>query len=321
MIKKILFNSEHYTILQAIHTVNLSKKIMKRINNENCIFFSGTPTLIELPNNQYLVNLRWINYKLNKDGIMIGINDVKYNNVKNLNSRFKVNHLFQPISNEVFLNEDFTYKPHMMGLEDIRIFHFNETYYYNATILDSTRHLHSTASQIYPMDDTNYVLERPIIMPIHYDTQLKKIPEKNWSFVNYKNELCIIHIWSPLQIGKIDYTTNELKLIESKKMPAYFDFVRGSTAGYTKNDEIWFVVHKTHKKNYLHFFAVFDLQMNLLRYSETFKFQNYKVEFCLGLIVQDKQIILSYSVMDTQSFISVYPMKNVKAIKWYLTSS
>ena len=67
----------------------------------------------------------------------------------------------------------------------------------------------------------------------------------------------------------------------------------------------------------MHFFAIFDLQMNLLRYSEPFKFQNYKVEFCLGLIVQDKQIILSYSVMDTQSFISVYSMKNVKDINWY----
>ena len=317
MIKKIIFNSENYTLLQHIHTVNLSRKLMKQINHEKCIFFSGTPTLIELPNNEYLINLRWINYRLNSHGIMSGINDVKYNNVKNLNSRFKVNHLFQPISKEVFLNENFTYKHHMMGLEDIRIFHVNDAYYYNATILDETRYVHATTSQIYPMDDTNYVLERPIIMPTHYNTQDKIIPEKNWSFVKYNNELCIVHLWWPLQIGKIDYTTNKLNLIESKKMPDYFKFVRGSTAGYTKNDEIWFVVHKTHKKNYLHFFAIFDLQMNLLRYSEPFKFQNYKVEFCLGLIVQDKQIILSYSVMDTQSFISVYSMKNVKDINWY----
>jgi hypothetical protein len=319
MIKKIIFNSDNHTVLQTNHTINLSKKLVKRINNENHIFFSGTPTIIELPNQEYLINIRWINYKLNKHGFILGINNVNYNNIKNLNSRFKVNHLFQPISTEIFLNEDFTYKPHMIGLEDIRIFNFNNTYYYNATILDANRHVHSTTSQIYPIENDTYQLERPIIMPTHYDTKTLIMPEKNWSFVNYKNELCIVHLWFPLQIGKIDYTTNKLKLTEIKKMPNYFKYTRGSTAGYTKNNEIWFIVHKTNQKNYLHFFAIFDLQMNLLRYSESFKFKNYKVEFCLGLIVQDNQVIISYSVMDTQSFISVYTIKYLQQLKWYLT--
>jgi predicted GH43/DUF377 family glycosyl hydrolase len=317
MIKKIIYNSDNHTILYPTQTINLSKKLMKQINNENHIFFSGTPTIIELPNNEFLVNIRWINYKLNNYGFILPINDVKHNNIKNLNSRFKVNSLFQPISKEIFLDEDLTYKPHMIGIEDIRIFNFNNTYYYNATILDANRHVHSTTSQIYPIEDNTYKLERPIIMPTQYDTTSLIIPEKNWSFVNYKNELCVVHLWFPLQIGKIDYTTNELKIIETQKMPSYFQYTRGSTAGYTKKDEIWFVVHKTHDKNYVHFFVIFDLHMQLLRYSEPFKFKNYKVEFCIGLIVQDKQVILSYSVMDTQSFISVYTIKYLQQMKWF----
>jgi hypothetical protein len=318
MFKVIQYSTtENYNVLSPTQKINLSKKIVKSIENENHVFVSSTPSIIELPNHEFLVNVRWVNYKLNKKGFMYGMNNVKFNNIKNLNSRFKVNHLFQPISKEVFLNDDLTYRPHMTGLEDIRIFNFDGNYYYIATIMDSDRQLHSTTSQLYPMDETKYELDRPLIVPTHYDIQSILIPEKNWSFVTYKNELCVVYSWFPLQIGKIDYTTNQLKLIESKKMPKYFESVRGSTAGYTKNDEIWFVVHKAYQKEYLHFFVVFDLNMNVLRYSELFKFEKYKVEFCIGLIVQDNQLILSYSVMDSQSFIATYTMNYIKKLKWY----
>ena len=318
MFKKILNNTEHYIVLQSLHKVNLSKKLIKIINNEKHLFVSGTPTIIELPNNEFLINLRWINYNLNSKGFIYGINNVSNNNIKNLNSRFKVNSSFQPISKEIFLKEDVNYKPHMVGLEDIRIFNYNNTYYYNATIMDSTRYLHATTSQLYPIEDTNYeLIDRPIIVPTHYNLQKIKIPEKNWSFVNYNDNLCIVYKWFPLQIGKIDYTTNELNIIETKKIPYNFKHVRGSTPGYTKNDEIWFVVHKAHEKEYLHFFVIFDLQMNLLRYSKCFKFENYKIEFCISLIVQDKQLILGYSIMDSQSYIVTYDMKYIEQLKWY----
>ena len=319
MFKKILnyTTTEHYTVLQPSHKINLSKKIIKNIDNENHQFVSGTPTIIELPNHNFLINLRWINYNLNANGAMFRMNHVEKNNVKNLNSRFTVNPSFQLISKEIFLNDDVTYKPHMVGLEDIRIFCFNDTYYYNATIMDSTRHLHATTSQLYSIDDNYDLTNRPIIVPTHYDIQKIQLPEKNWSLVNYNNELCVVYSWFPLQIGKIDYTTNQLNIIEIKKMSDYFKNVRGSTPGYTKNNEIWFVVHKCHQKEYLHFFVIFDLQMKLLRYSELFKFENYKVEFCISLIVQDTQVILPYSVMDSQSFIATYSMSYINKMKWH----
>jgi hypothetical protein len=318
MFKVVKYSTtDNYNVLYPTQKINLSKKMVKSIENENHVFVSSTPTIIELPNHEFLVNLRWVNYKLNQKGFMYGRNNVKYNNVKNLNSRFKVNHLFKPISQEVFLKEDLTYRPHMTGVEDIRIFNFNGIHYYNATIMDSTRKLHSTTSGLYPLDEYTYELDRPLIVPTHYDIQSITIPEKNWSFVHYHNELCVVYSWFPLQIGKIDYTTNQVKMIESKKMPNYFEYARGSTPGYTKNNEIWFVVHKAYQKEYLHFFVIFDLNMNVLRYSELFKFEKYKVEFCIGLIVQDTQLILSYSVMDSQSFIATYNINYINKLKWY----
>ncbi len=57
---------------------------------------------------------------------------------------------------------------------------------------------------------------------------------------------------------------------------------------------------------YQHFFAVFDLEMNLIRYSELFKLGDNPVELCTSLILKENECILSYSVLDTLPKISVY---------------
>ena len=70
--------------------------------------------------------------------------------------------------------------------------------------------------------------------------------------------------------------------------------------------------------NYQHFFAVFDLDMNLKRYSELFKFGDKMVEFCTGLIMEETRLILSYSLLDTTSCVSTYDYDTLhKSIKWY----
>lgn len=187
------------------------------------------------------------------------------------------------------------------------------------------KNLSMMSSQQYNIDEKTYNLKQNIISLV---PAVGMLHEKNWSFVNYKNELCIVYKWFPLQIGKINYVTNKLKIIKNKYTPDYFKNARGSTPGFTKDKEIWFVLHKTQTGkpddqnnqcyNYGHFFAIFDLDMNLLRYSELFKFGDCKVEYCIGLIIKEKEVILSYSLLDTKSFISVYDIDHINnKIKWY----
>ena len=58
--------------------------------------------------------------------------------------------------------------------------------------------------------------------------------------------------------------------------------------------------------------------MNLIRYSELFKLGDSRVEFCIGLIVKNDKIILSYSLLDTQSILSEYDIDCINNnIKWY----
>jgi mannosyltransferase OCH1-like enzyme len=319
----------NYPILNPKKKIDLSKQVNLNILGQNIDLLSSTPTIIDLSNN-YLINIRWINYNYNEDGSKKNIPKLWLS----ANSRLIVDASFNKISDEIFLKENYIEQTNytFIGLEDIRIFKFNDDYYYIATYFDKNRNVPSICSGIYNIETDSYNLKKNIILPKMYDLNRIRICEKNWSFVNYNNELCIVYYWFPLQIGKINYETNEMKIIEIKyNIPDFFKEARGSTCGTTNDNEIWFLLHKTqnakriYKKksttysNYQHFFAVFDLDMNLIRYSELFKFEDAKIEFCIGMIIKNNEIILSYSALDTKSVIATYDIEYINNnLKWYL---
>jgi hypothetical protein len=166
--------------------------------------------------------------------------------------------------------------------------------------------------------------------------------EKNWVFVDTNKSINVIYKWYPLQICKINQEKKSLELIESKEMPKIFSHARGSTCGfnYTKkinlvsdknsnynikiafNEiEIWFVLHMVSYENprhYYHIFAVFDESMNLLRYSAPFKFQTEPIEYCLGLVVEDDRVLITYSVWDRETKLGIYDKKYIDSIIKYV---
>jgi mannosyltransferase OCH1-like enzyme len=315
----------NYPVLKSKKKINLTRIITKTIMKRAITFYSGTPTIIELTGDKYLINIRWVNYTYDITGCKGNAPIRKW---ISLNSRFIMDKNFNKISNEIFLKENYsriTYLDTKLGFEDIRLFYHNHKYYYIASYFDNKKKLSMMSSQLYNIDKNTYNLKKNIISLV---PRVGVLHEKNWSFVNYKNELCIIYKWFPLQIGKINYVTNKLKIIKNKNTPDYFNNARGSTPGFTKNKEIWFILHKTLTGkpdnqdkpcyNYGHFLAIFDLNMNLLRYSELFKLGDCKVEYCVGLIIKEEEVILSYSLLDTKSFISVYEIDYINnEIKWY----
>lgn len=323
-------NIYNYPILNSKKTHNYTRYIYKIILGKQVKLYSGTPTIIKMSNNSYLINIRWINYNYNVDGSK----KIIPKQWISINSKFLLDLSFNQISEEIFLEENFdNVKSHnAIGLEDIRIFNYEDTIYYISSIFDNKRQTPSISSNVYDISDKSYNINRNIILPNNmYNLNKIRIPEKNWSFVKYKNDLCIVYNWFPLQIGKIDYIKNQMNIIEVKEnIPDYFKNARGSTPGYIKDNEIWFVLHKAqtdngkirndknHCYNYQHFFAIFDFDMNLIRYSELFKLGDCKVEFCIGLIVNEEDIILSYSLLDTNSIISTYDINYINnGIKWY----
>jgi tetratricopeptide (TPR) repeat protein len=137
---------------------------------------------------------------------------------------------------------------------------------------------------------------------------------------NQESYNTIIYHWYPLQICHIIVDNKEkndtIKLVSTMEMPLLFKNVRGSTCGFAYNQEIWFVVHLVSyegtneypsKRSYYHMIVVFDETMTRLkRYSAPFTLEKNCIEFCLGIIVEENRVILSYSTLDQTSRIAVY---------------
>ncbi len=292
----------NYLLLDKIKKYDFTRTITKKIKNKNIKFYSSSPS-ITLYNNKYIINIRWVNYTLDKKHT---------NKYYSLNSRFELDRDFNKISDEIFLEDD-NYNNFYNGIEDIRLFNFNNNIYYIGSSFNKEYDSISITTDLYNYNSNDFILNKKFIY-----LNNKNKTEKNWSLFNYKGQIAVIYSWYPINICKI--VDDKLVNIEYKyNVPSHFINARGSTPGYTFDNEIWFVVHKQHKNmNYQHYFIIFDLNMNLLRYSELFKLENSPIEYCIGLIVEMNKIILSYSVQDKSTNVSIYTKDYINNnILWY----
>ena len=303
------------------------KEFTKSIERNKELYHSSNIFIMELDNNSYVVYQKWINLQYDNT---YGYKTVIPKQYKSFTSKFYTNSEFDVIKKEMFL-EDECYKRGefsngwSVGHEDLRLFQCNGKIYYIGSVLDYSKKLPGISSNVFDFEEQINSLIPNIIRPSFYEN--KTIPEKNWAFFNYKNQVHVVYNWYPLQIGKINYNTKMLDIIEIKyNVPNYFKKMRGGSPGYYINNEIWFVVHKSNryrlnKTNYYHYqhcFVVFDSNMNFLRCSELFKLGEHPIEFCTGLIIKKDEIILSYGLKDTESIIAIYDKSYVeKELKWF----
>lgn len=330
--KGSLFSFDNHTVLQSYFQLNLTATVARNIKGKSITFFSGSPSIIELiEDEEYLINLRWVNYAYDSKGKK----KIKPTTYISLNSRLKLNGNFEKIKDsELFLDdnpEKEVVSSYSIGIEDIRLFLYNNQIYYIGSKSERNNSLPCSVcicSGIYNITNSIFKLniDNVIIVSNNNSNEVqvvRKSLEKNWSFLIYRNRMSLVYKWYPLQIGVINYETKIMNLISIKdNISEYFKNARGSTPGFIRGNEIWFVLHKTQhgpKKyvNYVHFFAVFSLDMNLIRYSETLKLGGQLIEFCIGLIVKETKIILSYSLLDSESYISVYDINYINSLKWY----
>ena len=259
-------------------------------------------------NSGYLMNIRTVNYIL---GIDFNWNDrlVTINKYMELDKEFNINNekVFDPQNNN---------KP-IIGVEDIRLYRSGEDN--DLCFIGSSYHQDNIIGIVVGEYDTSVdILESIEIKPSFTSNHC----EKNWVVVKYNGSNHIIYKWNPLLICKINYNTKKLDLIEERKnIPNIFKLARGSTCAFNYNNENWFIVHIVSDcddpRHYYHIFAIFDLNMNLLRYSAPFKFEGEDVEYCLSLIVEDDRVIVPYSIRDNKTKIGVYDKAYIESVIKY----
>ncbi len=296
----------------------------------------------EINDIKYLMNIRYVNYRILPNGRYQYLDDriITINQRCYLNSQFEIveQHLFNNIINDDGSNVGPSGS--VNGIEDLKLqtdltstsTHTNmpsvtTPIYYTATIYSQG---HTSCVYGKYLDRVNVNINDPITNNTLEYTQVARHQkyEKNWVFIpkdiSDKTDKIdtnmtptppkVIYSWNPLKIGTFNGALLVLEEISHKQseLPPIFKQMRGSSNGCRFGDELWFVTHiVSHSdeksiRRYYHHLVVFDLELNLLRYTIPFKFSESPIEYCLGLIVEHEQIIATYSVNDGATYLAVF---------------
>lgn len=301
IVNKTLQNLKFYDVkLPVKRIIDISNNVNKIINDTPINFKSSSPCIFKDSNGLYHLNVRYVNYTINKEN---GSYTSDGNCIITTNSYASSLDIENFGEQKFFELHNFNSKKYFNGIEDVRIFKdVNNNFKFIGTSINTTNNICIVTGDYIP---NNNILEEQFIQP---KFEYNRNCEKNWVFVNFEEKTRIIYSWFPLKICELS-DNNILNLIDIKVMPNFFKQIRGSTCGYNYKNEIWFLCHIVAydiPRNYYHMFAIFDEKMNLLRYSSLFNFENIKIEYALGLIVEDDRVIISYSTFDQTSKIAIY---------------
>lgn len=288
--------------------IDLSISIEREIAGKMATLASSSSCLIPNKNgNGYLINYRFVDYRITDNGSYI----CHENKIVTINKYAELDNNFITIPGSEIVFEENDYSRLYTGVEDIRIFDYIDKQGNSDLKFIGTG---------YHKDDTlgivigNYKTDIPVLTPTEIKCGFANTGcEKNWCFVNYGGDTCVIYKWFPLQICKINSETNILESFEIKQgLPMIFRHMRGSTSGFSYNDEIWFVTHIVsyeQPRKYYHCICIFDQNMNLKKYSAPFKFDGEHIEYCVSIVVEEDRVIIPYSTWDRTTKIAVYDKK------------
>lgn len=297
----------------TVHDFSFQEKIA--FGNHMHTFYSSTPSIFK-HNNEYYLNLRMVNYFL-----------CSYGSFKDTDKTITCNKLIK-LTDKFQIDENFEYRiisemngfKHS-GLEDIRIVRLNDNQivFTCSSQVRETKNIKGDVSPMISCFIGNININKLQIDLEEIESPVFKLIEKNWVFLPSGQ---IIYDWFPLTI--CSKKENQLQVDKKLIMPGIFNLIKGSTNGVKFQDEILFICHITsntsrENNDYFHLFVMLDVEtFNVKRWSDVFKFENQKVEFCLGLLIEENKIFLTYSCWDRQSKLAIFEINDLfKSIKFF----
>jgi predicted GH43/DUF377 family glycosyl hydrolase len=280
-------------------------------------FVNSTPS-IAVVGNKLVVNLRYVNYRIDDRGGYVNQDHIT---TKNVVARFDL--ATWEKKSEDFLWYDETQDNLYVGLEDVRIFYSGsqDTLVYNANRglgASSIAVEHGEVLTRKERSDPAYTAINP--GAIYMDGQHQV--EKNWVlFEDANGKTKVVYGWHNLVIGDIVPDEEEVdsddeigsdsvltgyvfKKTHTIQTPSIFKYFRGSTNGVLVGDEIWFMCHIVSyedRRYYYHvMFALDATTYEVRRFTNPFTFEGEKVEYTLGFVYREEEeaFWIGYSMMD-----------------------
>lgn len=333
--KNVFSNYKFYTeaIIPIEHNptnlknIELLKSIaieLPEIQESLSMFKSSTPSICITSNDELVVNVRYVDYKINDQGgyenrgVISSKNVIAIFDISNPNSWIKIN--------EFVLNYDKGIDNLYVGLEDIRLFSLSDksNIYFNANRgLD----YHNIKIEHGIIDIENQMVVSKLLSSSNHK---QNSVEKNWVlFENSKQEMKIIYGWSPLIIGDI-VNGGEFVKTDEIRVPRFFSHLRGSTNGVKIDNELWFLCHSVSyedRRYYYHIIIVLDaVNYTVKKYTPFFTFEKHKVEYILGFAhlhshqtpENKEQLLIGYSILDSQTKYSFIDKKMIENMMFNL---
>ena len=259
------------------------------------VFVSSTPSITRWNDDKLIVNVRYVNYRIDDKGGYINHDKIRTVNVIAV---MDLNTL--KILNEFVLEYDTTEDGIYVGIEDVRLHEYNNTIYYNGN-----RGLRNGDMMVeHGVID---LTEQKCINLVHLRRDGSGSLEKNWVLFSNK----IVYGWSPFIIGRVE---GNMFIEESRKqdVPACFKNLRCSTNGVLIGNEIWFLCHAVsyeERRYYYHIMVVIDaVTYKVKKHTPYFTFEKEKVEYTLGFSYfnYSNEILVGYSVYDKSTKYAVF---------------
>lgn len=310
---------DHY--LRPSNLTNFTCKPIKEFGNrlyQNCT--SSSMSICDYNETQYLMNIRIVNYSIFSDGNY----ELENNLVLTWNEARLLNKETLEVDSKLELLEPKApFIKRINGLEDLRVYQsvVDQSFYYLATMMHKDDRIKMVHGKYNIKEKT---IEQPYVLL--WKEKIMNECEKNWTHFIMNGQDYFIYQWYPLQILYFtnqfidkDLSWNNIQYVELyKEIPTslFFKDIRGSTNGYTFNNEIWFVTHKVSyqtPRHYYHCIVVFEKDtMKLLRHTSLLKLSKSKIEYCLGIIVNEKEVLLCVSEWDRTSHILRYDKQYIE---------
>ena len=290
------------------NTLVLLDQIGDTISIDKTVFTSSTPSFCYRNNgSELVVNVRFVNYKINGEGEYINNANII---TKNVVAIFDITHPTWKKTEEFELKYNTEHDRLYVGLEDVRLIEHNNIVYFNANRGMPLNGSMSIEHGIIDFSDKTAVSK---ILTIYNNNRV----EKNWvMFWDGNGTHKMVYKWYPLTIGEIDDTI--FCITHTIQTPPFFKWLRGSTNGIRIENETWFICHlvsyvRDHRY-YYHIVVVLDSETHILkRYTRLFTFEKEKIEYALGFLYMkdEDKFMIGYSVMDRNTKYMMIPKRKI----------
>ena len=309
IINNLLSNMKFYKhILKPQQKIDLSFTMECPIGDRMVKFNSSSAALLENSTKDgYLMNIRMVNYRIERNGAYLDCDQHIITNNKYVEFDKELK-----ITKEKVFEVPYEDKRYL-GIEDVRIF-TDDVDESKLIYIGTSQHKNGKIGMLIgDYDPEAMTLLTQEIVPSFCDSWC----EKNWAYFKHHGKNRLVYKWHPLQIGKINEETQMLDIVDTRpNMPNIFTHTRGSTCGFLFDQEIWFILHLVSyesPRHYYHIFAVFDEDMNFKRHSAPFKFEGESIEYCLGLVVESERVLCTYSTWDGTTKLVSYEKSYIDA--------